>query len=285
MLASTYATTSSRAWQTRIGSFKFAQCTPPPKGTAHFVVCDRGAPLSKALVSIDGMVYGATLADGSYDAALPPGSHTYVVSNPTIGRQTGNFTVTNGQTALVEVCLGGRAAVSDFNGDGHPDYVLRNTSTRQTSIWYLNNNVFIGSAYGPTVPAPWALWGVADFNQDSHPDYGVFEVSGDRTAIAYLLGPTVIGTAFGPMRPAGWVVVATADFNGDSYPDYVLYNTNTGQTAIWYLNNNVYIGGAFGPPLPADWTLVAAADFNGDSHPDYLLYNMNIQKTSDLVSQ
>jgi hypothetical protein len=38
-----------------------------------------------------------------------------------------------------------RAAVIDFNGDGHPDYVLQNANTRQTAIWYLNNNVFIGS--------------------------------------------------------------------------------------------------------------------------------------------
>jgi len=34
-----------------------------------------------------------------------------------------------------------RAVVADFNGDGHPDYVLQNANTRQTAIWYLNNNV------------------------------------------------------------------------------------------------------------------------------------------------
>ena len=44
-----------------------------------------------------------------------------------------------------------RAAVIDFNSDGHPDYVLQNTSTHQTAIWYLNNNVYVGSAYGPTL--------------------------------------------------------------------------------------------------------------------------------------
>jgi hypothetical protein len=68
-----------------------------------------------------------------------------------------------------------RAVVADFNGDGHPDYVLGNPSTRQTAIWFLNNNVFIGSAFGPTIPASWNLEGAADFNQDLHPDYALFQ--------------------------------------------------------------------------------------------------------------
>src|SRR5205823_4281706 len=29
-------------------------------------------------------------------------------------------------------------AVADFNGDGHPDYVLFNPGTGRTAIWYLN---------------------------------------------------------------------------------------------------------------------------------------------------
>ncbi|MGH8102811.1 MAG: hypothetical protein ACREIW_16055 [Chthoniobacterales bacterium] len=44
------------------------------------------------------------------------------------------------------------AAVADFNRDGKPDYVLSNSSTNQTAIWYLNNNVFVSGAYGPTLP-------------------------------------------------------------------------------------------------------------------------------------
>jgi hypothetical protein len=275
-----YATTSSQHWQTRIGYFKFAECTPPHKGTAHFVVCDRGAALSKASVSIDGIAYGATVADGTYDAVLAPGSHTYAISNPAFATQTGNFTITNHQTTLVEVCLGGRAAVSDFNGDGHPDYVLRDTSTRQTAIWYLNNNVFIDSAYGPTLRAGWGLRGAADFNLDSHPDYALFETGNDRTAIWYLNNNVYVSAMFGPTLRAGWALVAAADFNGDGYPDYVLYKASTRQTAIWYLNNNVYISAAYGPTLPAGWALIAIADFNSDGHPDYVLYNVNTGQTA-----
>jgi hypothetical protein len=40
---------------------------------------------------------------------------------------------------------------ADFNGDGYPDYVLYNASPRQTAIWYMNNNVLAGGAFGATL--------------------------------------------------------------------------------------------------------------------------------------
>src|SRR5438094_2809965 len=160
----------------------------------------------------------------------------------------------------------GRAAVADFNNDGHPDWVVRNTSTRQTGIWYLDNNVFIGAAYGPTLTTGWGLRTVAAFNLDSHSDYALFAPSTNQTAIWYLSGPTFIRGAYGPRLPSGWEMVATADFNGDRNSDYVLYNASTRQTAIWYLHNNVYVGGGYGPTLPVNWSLVAVADFNRDGH-------------------
>jgi hypothetical protein len=47
--------------------------------------------------------------------------------------------------------------VADFNRDGKPDYLLFNPSTRQTAIWYLNNNVRISAAFGPTLAAGYTL--------------------------------------------------------------------------------------------------------------------------------
>jgi hypothetical protein len=104
-----YQTTSSFNWRTRIGYFRFSQCTAPQKGTAHLVVtaCNGGASLPNASVSIDGRPYGATLANGTYDASLAPGAHTYTVSRSTVGRASGNFNITNGTTTNVKVCLGG----------------------------------------------------------------------------------------------------------------------------------------------------------------------------------
>jgi FG-GAP-like repeat len=176
--------------------------------------------------------------------------------------------------------LSGRATVGDFNGDHHPDLVLQNAGTRQTALWYLNNNVFLGSAFGPTLVTGWGLNGVADFNLDSHPDYALFTLNTHQTALWYLSGPTFIGGAYGPTLPSGWGLVATADFNGDNKSDYVLYNSGTHQTALWYLNNNVRIGSAWGPTLAVGWSLVGVADFNRDGHTDYALFNSSTRQTA-----
>jgi hypothetical protein len=49
------------------------------------------------------------------------------------------------------------AGLADFDGNGRPDYLLYNSSTRHTAIWYLNNNLLIRNAAGPTI---WAGWSV-----------------------------------------------------------------------------------------------------------------------------
>jgi hypothetical protein len=59
------------------------------------------------------------------------------------------------------IAVGGLAfeppAAYDFNQDGKRDYVLYNAVTHQTAVWYLNNNVFLGGAFGPSLPASWSL--------------------------------------------------------------------------------------------------------------------------------
>ena len=101
-----------------------------------------------------------------------------------------------------------RASEMDFNNDGYPDYVLYNPSTRQTVIWYLNNNVLIGHAYGPTPWQGWSLVGVADFNGDGKPDYLLYNPSTRQTVIWYLNRFVLIGRAYGPTPWQGWSVVA-----------------------------------------------------------------------------
>ena len=97
--------------------------------------------------------------------------------------------------------------------------MLRNASTPQTAIWYLNNNVFIDGALGPSITAGWSLDGVEDFNRDLHPDYALFNATTGQTAIWYMSGPTRIASAYAPKLPDGWELAGAADFNGDDSPE------------------------------------------------------------------
>jgi hypothetical protein len=196
---------------------------------------------------------------GDWFSAQCPQTHPYVQNAFACRGQYSDISVTSPEGINLDVIgydLVAAPVSTDFNGDGYPDFVLQNAGTHQTVIWYLNNNVLVAGAYGPTLPAGWNLIGVADFNRDSHPDYALFAPNTNQTGIWYLSGPTRIASAYGPGLPSGWEVVGTADFNGDGYPDYVLYNAGTHRTAIWYLNNNVLVASAYGPTLPAGWSLI-----------------------------
>ena len=179
----------------------------------------------------------------------------------------------NGEEDIYYVRIRPALPPTDFNGDARPDLLLFNASTRQTAVWYMNNNVRIGSANGPTLPGGWSVAGVADFNGDNHPDYLLFNTATRATWIWYMNNNVRIGNAFGPTLPVGWTVVALGDFNSDGYPDYVLSNANTGGTIVWYLRNSVRIGAATSSTVPAGRSVAGVADFNGDTHPDYLLFN------------
>jgi FG-GAP-like repeat len=216
---------------------------------------------------------------GDWSSGPCPQAHPYVQNAFGCTGQSSDIAPTLPEGINLDVIgydLGGGSAIAepyDFNSDGHSDYLLYNSNTRQTAIWYLNNNVFTGSANGPVVPGGWSVVGVADFNRDSHPDYLLFNSTSRATVIWYMNNNVRIGSTSGPVLPAGWSVAAVADFNLDGYPDYLLNNANTGGTVVWYMRNNVHIGSAPGPAVPAGWSVAGVADFNGDNHPDYLLFN------------
>ena len=184
--------------------------------------------------------------------------------------------------ALPACCGWSLVDAADFNGDGHPDYALFHRSDRVTAIWYLNNNVFIRGAYGPTLPVGWALVAVDDFNLDGHPDYVLFNsnLNSLQTAIWYLNNNVLVSGGYGPTLPVGWQIAGTADFNSDGHTDYLLFNTSTHQTAIWYLSGRTLVGASYGPTISNGYQLIGAADYNGDGHPDYALFNPNTRQTA-----
>src|SRR5207248_6252835 len=105
--------------------------------------------------------------------------------------------------------------------------------TRKTAIWYLNNNVYVSGAYGPTIASGYVLSGVADFNGDGNLDYLLYNAITRQTAIWYLNNNVYVSAAYGRTITSGYVLSGVADFNVDEHPDYLLYNSTTRWTAIW----------------------------------------------------
>ncbi len=120
---------STVGWQTRVGRFKFAECTPADQGTLSGTItyCDTGAPVVGALVQVSDGHTGVTLADGSYSIKLAPGSYTVQVDASSVSCASSapaGLSITNGNTTNYSTCLTGTpkfnvnsSNISGGNGD------------------------------------------------------------------------------------------------------------------------------------------------------------------------
>src|SRR5437879_4375538 len=64
---------------------------------------------------------------------------------------------------------------ADFNLNGRTDYLLFNTNTGQTAIWYMSGRTRVGAVYGPSVGVTfYQLKGAADYSGEGYPDYILF---------------------------------------------------------------------------------------------------------------
>lgn len=94
-------------WLTKIGSFKFAECAAPAQGTLQVNVtnCETGLPLTGASVTINGNLYGATEAGGTFSTQLPPGNFNVSAAATNFTGASTITTITNGNTTVVNLCI------------------------------------------------------------------------------------------------------------------------------------------------------------------------------------
>jgi len=178
-------------------------------------------------------------------------------------------------------------AVADFNGDGIPDLVWRDSVTREVTVHYYGGGggaVQQGWKWLQSSPVPgWTVVAATDFNGDGVPDL-VWQNDTTREVVVHYYGGTGGAVYQGwnwlqSTAVAGWHVVGAADFNRDVVPDLVWQNDTTGQVNVHYsggpggavyqnwapLNNNA--------DAPTGWTIKAVSDVNGDGVPDLLWQN------------
>lgn len=98
---------SEFTWLTRIGTFRFPECTPTPRGLINGTVTDAvtGQPIKGVIVSASVYSRGTNAAGQYSDLTLPPGS--YVLSAKVRGyvQTSENVAIANGESRLVNFAL------------------------------------------------------------------------------------------------------------------------------------------------------------------------------------
>ena len=174
---------------------------------------------------------------------------------------------------------------ADFDGNGTPDLVWQNDTTRQVTVNYYGGAggaVYQGWAYLNEAGVPgWSVVAVADMNGDGTPDLIWQNDSTKQVTVNYYGGPGgAVYQGWNYLNEAGapgWTVVAAADFDQNGTPDLVWQNLTTQQVTVNYYGGAggaVYQGWAYlnSTGVPG-WTVVGAQDFNADGVPDLVWEN------------
>lgn len=193
-------------------------------------------------------------------------------------------------------------ALTDLNGDGHPDVIVASQDTDTTSVFlndghgvlpgptgeYIGYGDSDGASFSGTLNAPFTDFFVRDIDGDGKPDLALVEAPQFFQfpwKLAVMLndgtghfGPAIRSTiADAADFPFGY---ALADFRNTGRPDLLVYEFDPiveGNPAVSFSPN---IGqGQFGPPvttridpaLISQFGILAAGDFNGDGKLDFVI--------------
>jgi len=109
---------------------------------------------------------------------------------------------------MIGIKGGGTVSVpADFNADGKPDILWRNTTTGANVVWFMDGTTITGAADLPGAPVVWSIVGTADFNGDTHPDILWRNTTTGANVVWFMDGTTITGAADLPGAPIEWTIV------------------------------------------------------------------------------
>ncbi len=181
--------------------------------------------------------------------------------------------------------------IADFDGNGVPDLVWQNQSSRAVIVDYYGGTggaTLLGWNYLDKTGVPgWHVAAVADFDGNGVPDL-IWQSDSTGQVIVHYYGGAggAVYQSFNWLERSnlsGWLVVGAADFDGNGVPDLVFQNTTSKEVVVHYFGG---VGGATYQSYAilnngvAGWSVVKTADFNGDGVPDLVWQN---QSTNQVV--
>jgi hypothetical protein len=167
-------------------------------------------------------------------------------------------------------------ATGDFNADGLPDLLWRNTTTLKLLVWTLNRT----NKTGEIVPLPdqaahfnWETVAALDYNLDGARDLLWYNTTTGKIVLWFMTASVqrLAGQFVNPPNAgnANWKVLASSDYSATQVPgtppmhspDIVWRNVTSGNQVIWHLNNagDRLFGEFTNPsanPQPLSWTIV-----------------------------
>jgi hypothetical protein len=166
------------------------------------------------------------------------------------------------------------AATADFNRDGRPDIVFRNSSTQKIAVWAMSGTS-VATVLTPNpdqaVDANWEIVGAQDWNADGDTDFLWYNPVSGKIVLWFMDGSLVrIAGQFTSPPNAGnnnWKVLAMGDYSlgAGGLPgtiDIVWRNATSGRFVVWYMNQagERTFGTFTSPDAPAGnptaWTIV-----------------------------
>jgi len=242
---------SSFSWLTRIGKFKFTECTNAPRSTITGIVSNasNGQPVQNAVITANAVYSRSTNISGSYGNLLVlPNTYTVTASAKGFRSQTLTVTVSNGQTLTQNFVL-------------QPVAVLENSGTNLTA-----ESCAINNAVEPneTVTMNIALRNTGAVNTTNLTatllsSGGVLNPSSAQNYGALITGGASVSRSFtftaSPNLTCGGVITLTLQLqDGAENLGTVQINLNTGAKRIAFQEN---FDSVTAPTLPTGWTTSA----------------------------
>lgn len=148
--------------------------------------------------------------------------------------------------------------VGDFDGDGNPDILFQNNTSRQLVYWLMKGYAVTVVAVGTTPATGWTVVGTADFNGDGNSDILLDKLSGSTNNLMIwhmnrqtVLNQTPIFNVFG----SAYTVNAITNLQGYANPD-IIFQSGT-QLVVWDMNDNLRTSAlAMSTTVPAGWVVV-----------------------------
>lgn len=218
-----------------------------------------------------GIAVGDFNGDGHLDIAVPGqgnGGEVAVLLNSGNGTFASAVTYSSGiQGDAISV------AVSDVNGDNHPDIIVGVSSTATVAVLLNNGDGTFGTASSYSVGNGPGAVAVRDLNGDRHPDIVTANFSDNTVSVLLNNGNGTFASAVTYPVGRGANDVALGDFNGDGHLDLVTANYYDSTISVLLNNGNGTFGTGTTYAVANRALSVATGNFNADGHLDIVSAN------------